>query len=125
VCPWNKFAQPSTVSDFAPRHGLDSALLIDLLAWDEATFAERTAGSPIRRIGHERWLRNLAVAIGNADPRSTDERASLLAALSSRETHPSVVVREHVAWAIDQLRREAKRLSPCSDQGDPERQCKR
>ena len=125
VCPWNKFAQPSTVSDFAPRHGLDSAILIDLFAWDEATFTERTAGSPIRRIGHERWLRNLAVAIGNADPRSSDERARLLAALSLRETHPSAVVREHVVWAIDQLRREAKRLSPSSDQGDPERQCKR
>ena len=105
VCPWNKFAQPSRVSEFAPRQGLDSALLVDLLAWDEATFAERTAGSAIRRIGHERWLRNLAVAIGNADPQSTDERAALLAALSARETHPSAVVREHVAWAIDQLKR--------------------
>ncbi len=107
VCPWNKFAQPSSVSEFAPRQGLDSALLVDLLAWDEVTFAERTAGSAIRRIGHERWVRNLAVAIGNADPQSTGERAALLAALAARETHPSAVVREHVAWAIDQLKRSA------------------
>ena len=105
VCPWNKFAQPSSVSEFAPRQGLDSALLVDLFAWDEATFAERTAGSAIRRIGHERWLRNLAVAIGNADPQSTGERAALLAALAARAAHSSAVVREHVAWAIDQLKR--------------------
>ena len=103
VCPWNKFAQPSAIDDFAPRRELESALLIDLFAWDEPTFAERTAGSPIRRIGHERWLRNLAVAIGNATPQSPDDRARLMTALGGRASHPSEMVREHVAWAIAQL----------------------
>ena len=97
VCPWNKFAQPTLEPDFAVRHGLDRASLVEVFAWDEATFLERTAGSPIRRIGHERWLRNIAVALGNA-PGSPDT----LAALRSRQQHPSELVREHVAWALAQ-----------------------
>jgi epoxyqueuosine reductase len=109
ACPWNKFAQPSAIADFAPRHGLDSALLLDLFRWDERTFAERTSGSAIRRIGHERWLRNLAVAIGNAEPRSDHDRAALCAALNERAEHPSPLVREHVAWALVRLQAEAAR----------------
>lgn len=109
ACPWNKFAQPSAIADFAPRHGLDSALLVDLFRWDERTFAERTSGSAIRRIGHERWLRNLAVAIGNAAPRSDHDRSALYAALNERAEHPSPLVREHVAWALARLQAEAAR----------------
>jgi epoxyqueuosine reductase len=95
VCPWNKFARLSAEPDFAVRHGLDSASLVELFSWSEATFLERTAGSAIRRIGHERWLRNLAVALGNA-PGTEEVRG----ALQSRADHPSALVREHVAWAL-------------------------
>jgi epoxyqueuosine reductase len=97
VCPWNRFAQPSAEPDFAPRHGLDSATLIELFAWSEAEFLQRTEGSAIRRIGHECWLRNIAVALGNA-PRDT----TIIAVLRSRMEHPSELVREHVAWALNQ-----------------------
>jgi epoxyqueuosine reductase len=94
VCPWNSFARPTQEPDFAVRQGLDSASLVSLFAWDESEFETRLAGSAIRRIGHERWLRNLAVGLGNA-------RASAAAsqALAARADHPSVLVREHVAWA--------------------------
>ena len=96
VCPWNKFAQRTPIPDFEPRNGLDSASLIELFAWTEADFNERLQGSPIRRIGHERWLRNIAVALGNAE-RSTD----VVEALQSRAGHPSAMVREHVSWALE------------------------
>ena len=99
VCPWNHFATPTREPDFAPRHGLDSARLVDLFAWTEAEFAERTAGSPIHRIGFERWLRNIAVALGNA-PASPAVRA----ALTARAEHESALVREHVAWALERQR---------------------
>jgi len=95
VCPWNRFAQLSAESDFAPRHGLDRAGLVELFAWTEAEFLARTAGSPIHRIGFERWLRNLAVALGNA-PSAPD----VVAALEARRDDPSALVREHVAWAL-------------------------
>jgi len=97
VCPWNKFARPTAERDFAVRHGLDNSQLGELFAWSEAQFLERTRGSAIRRIGYERWLRNIAVALGNA-PTSP----ALLAALRSRAQHPSPVVREHVQWALAQ-----------------------
>jgi epoxyqueuosine reductase len=97
VCPWNKFAQFSQEDDFQPRHDLDRAELIDLFAWDEATFLQRTEGSAIRRIGHDAWLRNLAVALGNA-PTSPE----VVAALQARSDHPSELVREHVHWALAQ-----------------------
>ncbi|AGA34421.1 Epoxyqueuosine (oQ) reductase QueG [Thioalkalivibrio nitratireducens DSM 14787] len=100
VCPWNRFAGLSVEPDFAARHGLDAAGLIDLFAWDEARFLERTAGMAIRRIGHERWLRNLAVALGNGP--ATPEA---IAALERRAGHPSALVREHVGWALERLRR--------------------
>jgi epoxyqueuosine reductase len=97
VCPWNKFAQPTQEPDFAPRHGLDAPKLVELFAWSEEEFLKNTEGSAIRRIGYECWLRNIAVALGNA-PRS----AAVMAALSTRADHPSALVREHVAWALAQ-----------------------
>ena len=99
VCPWNKFATPTPETDFLPRHDLDRSTLIDLFAWSEDEFLRRTEGSPIRRIGYERWLRNIAVAMGNA-PRSE----AIVNALASRREHPSPLVREHVEWALTQQR---------------------
>ncbi len=95
VCPWNRFARPTKERDFLPRHGLDGASLIALFGWDEPTFLQRTEGSAIRRLGHERWLRNLAVALGNA-PASP----AIVAALRSKLSHRSALVREHVVWAL-------------------------
>ena len=97
VCPWNKFARTSELADFDVRNGLDCATLIELFAWDEGQFNDRHAGSAIRRIGHERWLRNIAVALGNA-PTSRE----VIDALQMHADHPSELVREHVAWAIAQ-----------------------
>jgi len=94
-CPWNKFAEPTGEGDFAPRHGLDNAALTELFAWTKAEWEERTAGSAIRRIGYERWLRNIAVALGNAD--TSD---AVVAALTARAEHDSPLVREHVIWAL-------------------------
>jgi epoxyqueuosine reductase len=99
ACPWNRFARTTALPDFAVRNGLDSARLVDLFAWSEADFNDRLAGSPIRRIGHERWLRNIAVALGNA-PSSPD----IQSALGARADHPSALVREHVAWALERQR---------------------
>jgi len=98
ACPWNKFAHPSVLPDFDARAGLADTQLVHFLAWDEATFLRVTEGSPIRRIGHARWLRNVAVALGNAW-RETG-RPELRAALQSRADHPDPLVREHVAWAL-------------------------
>ena len=95
VCPWNRYARLTAETDFAPRHALDAPRLLDLFAWDESTFEARLAGSPIRRIGHERWLRNLAVALGNAP-----FAPAVIAALMARLDHPSDLVREHVRWAL-------------------------
>ncbi len=95
ACPWNRFAPLTREGDFTPRHGLDCATLVELFAWEEKDFNERLAGSPIRRIGYERWLRNIAVALGNAP--TGDE---VLNALRSRADHASAPVREHVAWAL-------------------------
>ena len=97
VCPWNRFAHNSVEADFAVRHGLDDVALSTLFAWDETTFRERFAGSAIYRIGQEQWLRNIAVALGNA-PRS----AEILTALQARAQDASPLVREHVAWALEQ-----------------------
>ena len=98
VCPWNKFAQRSPLPDFDPREGLSGATLVELFGWSEEEFLRRTEGSPIRRIGHARWLRNIAVAMGNA-LRQADE-PHIRAALSGRNAHPDAVVRETVAWAL-------------------------
>ena len=98
VCPWNRFAQLGREPDFAPRQGLDDARLAELFAWTAAEFSERTAGSPIHRIGHARWLRNIAVALGNG-PATPAARA----ALQARADDEDAVVREHVAWALARL----------------------
>jgi len=104
VCPWNKFAIATAESDFAPRHGLNSAQLVDLFAWSESEFLERTAGMAIRRTGYEGWLRNIAVALGNAQCSDIIVRA-----LQARAHDASPVVREHVAWALgEQARRSAE-----------------
>jgi epoxyqueuosine reductase len=100
VCPWNKFAQRSPLSDFDPRAGLTGQQLTQLFAWTEDEFLQRTEGSPIRRIGHERWLRNIAVALGNALRLGADVRS----ALQQHSDHPSAVVREHVEWALAQAK---------------------
>jgi len=97
VCPWNKFASSTREPDFSPRHQLDSAELLDLFAWSEEDFLKNTEGSAIRRIGYECWLRNIAVALGNA--KSSPE---VLAALESRKDHESALVQEHVSWALQQ-----------------------
>ncbi|HEX4884576.1 MAG TPA: tRNA epoxyqueuosine(34) reductase QueG [Casimicrobiaceae bacterium] len=94
VCPWNRYAKLTAEPDFHPRHGLDAARLVDLFAWTEAQFLERMAGSAIRRIGYERWLRNIAIALGNAE--ATPE---VVAALEGRRDDASAVVRESVGWA--------------------------
>jgi epoxyqueuosine reductase len=104
VCPWNKFAVRSSLPDFDERHGLGSAQLVQLMQWDEATFLRMTEGSAIRRIGHVRWLRNLAIAVGNAlrlQPTvTTPEAQALRQAVKSWSTHDSEVVTESVAWAL-------------------------
>jgi epoxyqueuosine reductase len=100
ICPWNKFARRSPLPDFDAREGLSGATLVALFAWSEDEFLRRTEGSPIRRIGHERWLRNIAVSLGNALRAGYD--GDVLRALQSRADHPSELVREHVAWAMAQ-----------------------
>jgi epoxyqueuosine reductase len=106
ACPWNRFAQTSDEHDFAAiRHGLDRANLVDLFGWSQEEFRKRMAGSAIRRIGYERWSRNLAVGLGNA-PRSE----AVMAALQRRAADPSPLVREHVAWAL--ARQEQRAAAP-------------
>jgi epoxyqueuosine reductase len=95
VCPWNGFARLSEEKDFQARNGLDSSALVDLFAWTEEEFDRRMQGSPIRRIGYERWLRNLAVGLGNA-PTSPE----LISSLREKQNHASALVREHVHWAL-------------------------
>jgi len=98
VCPWNRFAKLSAESDFKPRHRLDQATLIELFQWTETEFLQKTEGSAIRRIGHLRWLRNIAVALGNGKP--TD---AAKAALTSRLNEDAEMVREHIIWALQRL----------------------
>ena len=97
ICPWNKFAKTTTIPDFEPRHELDGSTLIDLFQWSESEFLQRTEGSAIRRIGYQSWLRNIAIALGNAQ--STN---AVISALHSRHNHSSAIVREHVNWALGQ-----------------------
>lgn len=96
VCPWNKFARAATHPDFKVRHGLDAPRLTELFQWTAGQFEERMRGSAIHRLGHERWLRNIAVALGNA-PTS----GAVVSALVARKDDPSPLVREHVAWALE------------------------
>lgn len=107
VCPWNKFATPSVEADFAARHGLDAALLVDLFRWSEADWDAGTRGSALRRAGYEGWLRNLAVALGNAET-----SPEVVAALRQRSDHPSDMVREHIVWALQQHRSTAAASVP-------------
>lgn len=95
VCPWNRFAQHSDIADFTVRNSLDGAALVELFGWSMEDFERKLEGSAIRRIGYERWLRNLAVGLGNA-PTSQ----AVLAALEARSDHPSPLVRSHVQWAL-------------------------
>ena len=97
VCPWNRFSSPTGETDFQPRHGLDASSLVRLFQWDAEDFERYTRGSAIHRIGHECWLRNIAVGLGNAA--DTEE---VVAALETRRGHPSALVREHVEWALTQ-----------------------
>ena len=95
VCPWNKFSKPTDEKDFTPRHNLDDAQLVDLFAWSEREFLKRTEGSAIRRIGYDCWLRNIAVALGNA-PSSKE----IVGVLQSRLNNVSTMVNEHIEWAL-------------------------
>lgn len=97
ICPWNKYAQATTESDYLPREGLDAPQLVDLFMWSEHTFLSRLEGSPIRRIGYDCWLRNIAVALGNA---KTSQ--SVIEALQSRSNQVSDMVQEHIDWALQQ-----------------------
>jgi ferredoxin len=97
ICPWNKFARATTVGDFKVRHGFDNSQLVELFAWDEATFLKTTEGSAIRRVGYEGWLRNIAIALGNAPTTEI-----IIKALQARLDYPSALVKEHVVWALKQ-----------------------
>ncbi len=101
VCPWNRYCHFSQEADFSPRHSLDRAELIELFGWSEETFLKNTEGSPIRRAGYQGWLRNLAVGLGN----SAGGEAAIAALLARRE-QSSELVREHIDWALDRLRRQ-------------------
>lgn len=96
VCPWNRYAKPSVDPDFQPRHGLLDCDLLELFRWTEETFLKKTEGSAIRRIGYESWLRNIAIALGNAP---TSE--AIISALKARLNDASPIVREHVEWALE------------------------
>ena len=113
VCPWNKFAQITDEADFHVRHGLDDVTLVELFAWDQETFEARLAGSPIRRIGHEQWLRNIAVGLGNAP-----YAQPIVTALQARSDDPSEMLREHVHWALEQqtMKRKLNQENRQSDQ---------
>lgn len=114
ICPWNKWAKPTDEQDFTPRHNLHDSDLVSLFNWTEQEFLDRTAGSPIRRIGYERWQRNLAVGLGNA-PSDPD----IVAALQRKRADASPLVQEHIDWALRQQaspqrtrRRKIKRVDP-------------
>ena len=96
-CPWNKFAEPTAEDDFGPRHKLDTADLVDLFSWTEDDWLQKTEGSAIRRIGYQRWLRNIAVALGNAE-----KSEPVLTALKKRQNTDSKLVNDHVQWALEQ-----------------------
>jgi epoxyqueuosine reductase len=103
VCPWNRFARFSEEDDFAPRNGLDDATLLRLFDWSEEEFLTRTEGSAIRRAGYQGWLRNIAVALGNARPQTASDRAVLIDALQRRRGDSTALVREHIDWALERL----------------------
>jgi epoxyqueuosine reductase len=98
ICPWNRFAKLSAEADFRPRHRLDNSSLLELFNWSESEFLQKTEGSAIRRIGYQRWLRNIAVALGNGQANQAS-----IQALQLKQKHESELVREHVNWALEQL----------------------
>ena len=102
ICPWNKFAQRSALPDFDERAGFTGQQLTTLFSWSEEVFLRLTEGSPIRRIGHARWLRNIAVAMGNALRQAPDDGAAMRVSLQAQAGHEDEVVREHVLWALSQ-----------------------
>ena len=108
VCPWNKFAKRAVIPDFDVRDGMEGASLLELFAWSEVEFLKRTEGSAIRRIGYERWQRNLAVALGNqlrnARQAKTDKASQIavLEALATKGLQASLLVKEHIDWALSQ-----------------------
>ncbi len=104
ICPWNKYAKPTDEADFQPRHNLANSDLLDLFNWDEVTFLKNTEGSPIRRIGYELWLRNLAVGLGNAP-----SQKNIIAALQARRGQVSALLDEHIDWALEQQAQPGKR----------------
>lgn len=112
VCPWNRFARHTAEGDFGPRHSLDNQALAALFRWTEEEFLSRTEGSPLRRAGYERWLRNLAVGLGNAP-----STVPVLEALALRRNEPSELVREHVEWALAQHQARDVAGATCSDPG--------
>lgn len=114
ICPWNRFAKLSRESDFKPRHQLDQSTLIELFSWSEPTFLKKTEGSAIRRIGHNRWLRNIAVALGNGAPTEINKTA-----LTNKLTHDSELVREHVTWALINLDKKKRTLEKMQSLGRP------
>ncbi len=105
ICPWNKWAKPTQEKDFSPRHQLDDTELTRLFLWSEEEYLQYTEGSAIRRLGFERWLRNLAIGLGNAEPSLEN-----IAALESKKDYPSPMVQEHIDWALQQLRSPKKRV---------------
>jgi len=121
ICPWNKMAVASTEDDFRPRKDIHSPQLLDLFAWSEESFLKRTEGSPIRRIGHERWLRNIAVALGNADYSQL-----IIDALTAKKESVNDLVNEHIDWALAQqssklqrVDRKTQRLLKAVERGMP------
>jgi epoxyqueuosine reductase len=120
VCPWNKYAQRSVLADFDVREGLGTATLLELWAWDEAAFLRRTEGSAIRRIGWQRWRRNLAVGLGNAVRASADPL--LVQALRQAHGDADTLVREHIDWAMAQAASgyaDARAVGPTIDAAPP------
>lgn len=110
ICPWNRYATPTDEQDFAPRHHLHAPQMIDLFKWSAAEFLKNTEGSPIRRIGHERWLRNIAVGLGNAP-----YDAAIVAALQARLGDISPMLDEHINWAL-KVQAEKKEAAPKASQ---------
>lgn len=103
VCPWNRFSKPSDEKDFEVRHGLDAPELLNLFAWSEDEFLTKMEGSPIRRIGHQQWLRNIAVAIGNIKPVDEEHRQKLVQILKVKRETVTPLVQEHIDWAVEEL----------------------
>jgi len=98
ICPWNRFSKLSTENDYNPRHNLNNIQLTEVFSWSESEFLKKMEGSAIRRIGHTRWLRNIAVALGN-----TKKTEDVINALQKKQSHSSEIVQEHVNWALNKL----------------------